>query len=329
MSKIHYFQRYSSQENTVTNNTLQLLARIYDYSPYQASKLLTDLTGESIEIGIEIKQQEPTKNAVPDGAIIQRSFKILVESKVDSGVNEEQLLRHIEDFTHEVQKILILLTKQPIGKVEEKSISRKISEKAPDVVFKNITYKAICDAAKELFKEYEYEMYALIGDYVDYCNDMGLFDQSKYLMRMVPCGKSIELNQKYGIYFSPKDRGYTKHSYTGIYANRSVHCIWENESVFDIEFDGSILTKKELIEGRNTDDYDQNIIDIIKDAALKPGYLVASGHRFFCGNRINTDYKKASSGGILGARFVNLKDVLGDYTDTLDIATKLKDQKWV
>ena len=29
MPKIHYFQRYSSVENTVTNNTLQLLARIY------------------------------------------------------------------------------------------------------------------------------------------------------------------------------------------------------------------------------------------------------------------------------------------------------------
>ena len=29
MSRIHYFQRYPSVENTVTNNTLQLLARIY------------------------------------------------------------------------------------------------------------------------------------------------------------------------------------------------------------------------------------------------------------------------------------------------------------
>jgi hypothetical protein len=54
MSKIHYFQRYSSIENTVTNNTLQLVARIYDQSAPVASKLLTDVTGEPIDIGIEI-----------------------------------------------------------------------------------------------------------------------------------------------------------------------------------------------------------------------------------------------------------------------------------
>ena len=57
MSKIHYFQRYSSVENTVTNNTLQLLARIYDYSVSRASQLLTNITDEAIEIGIEINQQ--------------------------------------------------------------------------------------------------------------------------------------------------------------------------------------------------------------------------------------------------------------------------------
>jgi hypothetical protein len=72
MPKIHHFQRYSSVENTVTNNTLQLLARIYANSTTQASQLLTELTGELIEIGIEINQQERAESSVPDGAIIQR-----------------------------------------------------------------------------------------------------------------------------------------------------------------------------------------------------------------------------------------------------------------
>ena len=63
MAKIHYFQRYSSVENTVTNNTLLLFARIYNYSPVQASKLLTDLADEPIEIGMEIRQQVRARNA--------------------------------------------------------------------------------------------------------------------------------------------------------------------------------------------------------------------------------------------------------------------------
>ena len=81
MSKIHYFQRYSSPENVVTNNTLHLLERIYSYSPEKASQLLTELTGEPIEIGVEITQQNRDQQAIPDGQIRQRSFKILIETK--------------------------------------------------------------------------------------------------------------------------------------------------------------------------------------------------------------------------------------------------------
>ncbi|MEQ1837827.1 MAG: hypothetical protein ABL858_05755 [Candidatus Nitrotoga sp.] len=110
MPKIHYFQRYSSVENTVTNNTLQLFARIYNYSTVQASKLLSEITREPIEIGIEINQQGRAKESVPDGAILQRSFKVLIEAKVDAGVDRDQLLRHAASFSNESQKILLLLT---------------------------------------------------------------------------------------------------------------------------------------------------------------------------------------------------------------------------
>lgn len=215
MPKIHYFQRYSSVENTVTNNTLQLLARIYANSTTQASQILTELTGEPIEIGIEINQQERAESSVPDGAIIQRSFKILIESKVDSPTDIDQLLRHSDSFSDEEQKVLLLLTREAIGQ-KETVIRQAIVKRHPDIIFKNVTYKAICHAADALFREYEYDMRALIDDYIEYCNDVGLFDQSQFLMRVVPCGQSLELNRKYGIYFHPSDRGYTRHKYVGI-----------------------------------------------------------------------------------------------------------------
>ncbi len=326
MSKIHYFQRYSSVENTVTNNTLQLLARIYNYSNSQASKLLSEITGESIEIGIEINQQERAKESVPDGAIIQRSFKVLIESKVDAGVNVDQLLKHAEHFTNESQKILLLLTKQPIGQ-EEENISRAITNKCPGVIFKNITYEAICEAIKGLFRDYEFEMSSLVGDYIEYCNDANLFDQSKFLMRILPCGKSVEINRKYGVYFHPSDRGYTKHSFVGIYANKKVQFIWKIDSVFDVELDDKGL-RKTLVQGRNTNEYDEKIINIIKDANTFCEYDIESGHRFFCGLPVETDYQKTSSGGIQGARLTNLRDVIGTFTDTADVANKLRGKQW-
>ncbi len=326
MSKIHYFQRYSSIENTVTNNTLQLLARIYDYSASAASRFLTDVTGQPIDIGIEIVQQERVGNAVPDGAIIQRSFKILIEAKVDSLPNSEQLLRHAATFGGESQKILLLLTKQPLG-LAEKDIATSIHAIHPDIVFKNVTYESICNATTSLFKEHEVTMTALVQDYIEYCNDASLFDQSKYLLRIVPCGQSVDINKKYGIYFHPSDRGYTPHAYVGIYANRSVQAILEVESVFDIDLTNGHLEKM-LVDGRNTDKFDTHLHKIVQDAKDVCGYEIATGHRFFCGAVIDTDFRQSSSGGIQGARFVNLRELLGSLAGLNDIAQRLRGIQW-
>lgn len=328
MPKIHYFQRYSSVENTVTNNTLQLFARIYNYSTSQASKLLSEITGEPVEIGIEINQQERAKGSVPDGAIIQRSFKVLIEAKVDAGVDINQLLRHALNFSNESQKILLLLTKQKIGEILEGQINKQISSKYPGVIFKNITYEEICKSIMGLFRDYEYEMSSLVDDYVEYCNDVNLFDQSKFLMRIVPCGESVKINKKHGIYFHPSDRGYTRHSFVGIYANKTVQSIWAIDCVFDVKFDG-VKLEKTLIEGGDTNEYDEKLVDIINDAKVDCGYKIDNGYRFFCGSPVETDYKKSSLGGIQGARFINLRDEIGEFSNANEVAKKLRDKKWV
>ena len=326
MSMIHFFQRYSSLENTVTNNTLQLVARIYDYSAAAASKFLTDLTGESVEIGLEIAQQKSAKDSVPDGAIIQRSFKILIEAKVDAVTDPDQLLRHAGAFGAESQKLLLLLTKQPIGSAEGE-ISSLIGERYPDVVFKNVTYEAICEAAQGLFKEHEAPMRALVDDYVEYCNDADLFDQSRFLLRVVPCGQSIELNKKFGMYFHPSDRGYSRHALIGIYAEKSVQAILDVKSVFDVEFADGQLTKT-LVEGADTDAFDSRLRDMIEEARVVCGYEVESGYRFFCGEAIATDFRKSSPGGVFGTRLLDLRDFLGSFTDAGDVAARLANSEW-
>lgn len=326
MPKIHYFQRYSSKENAVTNNTLQLIGRIYSYSPLKASRFLTDLTGEPIEIGIEINQQVRDGGAVPDGQVIQRSFKILIEAKVDTPPDIEQLARHANTFSGEHQRILLLLTKEPVEDHKKSEIKGRI----PGITFCSITYKDICEVSKTLFESYEEEMHALVDDYEEYCNDTGLFDQSKQLMRIVPCGYTLEISKKYGIHFYPSDRGYTKHRFVGIYKDKTVSAIWKIDSIFDVKYEEDNL-EKTLIEGRDTDDYDDNLIAIIKSVEKKLGWDITKGRRFFCGNPVETNYKKSSSGGIQGPRFMNLQKVVGKDCDTLDIAEiaeALKNKQW-
>ena len=328
MSKIHYFQRYSTEENTVTNNTLQLLARIYNYSPAQASKLLSELLGEQIEIGIEIDQQEKGRNSVPDGKIIQRSFKILIESKVDSKVNADQLLRHAQNFAEEAQRFLLLLTKEPIVHGIEEDISKKISSKYPGVKFRNITYKTICQTIEPLFKEYEYEIQELVSDYIEYCNESGLFDQSQYLMRIVPCGDSIGLNLKYSMYFQPSDRGYTPHALIGIYKGKMVQAVLAVDSVFDVNYEDGKLQKK-VISGRDTDDYDVRIISMIGEAEKECGYHLEKRHRFFCAKEtVKTNFAKKSPGGAMSARNKNVKEIVGEFSSVEDLAKKLSGKTW-
>lgn len=43
MSEIHYFPRYSMQENVVTNNSLLLLLRLYQYNRYKFEKFMEAL----------------------------------------------------------------------------------------------------------------------------------------------------------------------------------------------------------------------------------------------------------------------------------------------
>jgi hypothetical protein len=328
MSKIHYFQRYSSVENTVTNNTLQLIARIYEYSPIQASKLLNEITGANVEIGIAIQQQTRHKDSVPDGLITQQGFKILIEAKVDAAIDTDQLVRHARSFSNESVKILLLLTKQSISKTLIQETKRAICKVDDTVLFCNVTYQRICRSVQGLFKEYEHEIVSLVEDYVEYCNDSHLYDQSSYLMRVLPCSDTYVLNKEYGIYFQPSDRNCTDHAFVGIYANKSVQSIWQIESVYDVAWNGTSL-KKNFVSGVDSGSkYDQKIIAIIEAARNECGYKVSDGCRFYCGEPFETDFKKTSPGGIQGARFFNLKDVIGDFSDAEEAANLLSFKTW-
>ncbi len=326
MSTIHYFQRYSSVENTVTNNTLLLFTRIYAYSTKLASRFLTELTGESVEVGLQITQQQRRVDSIPDGTILQRSFKILIEAKVDAAVDESQLIRHAKTFTDESQKILILLTKAPLGR-QELVLREAVRAVAADIVFKAVTYETIWEVAKDLFREHEVEMRSIVDDFHDYCNDTGLFDRSMSLLRVVPCGQSWELNNQYGIYFHPSDRGYTRHAYVGVYHDKAVRSIISVDSVFDVELrDGDL--NKQCVDGNATDEFDSRLKAIIAEAKERLGWDISVGHRFFCGPNFETDFRKSSAFGIQGARFVNIAPLVGPATDAGGVARALRGQEW-
>ena len=67
---------------------------------------------------------------------------------------------------------------------------------------------------------------------------------------------------------------------------------------------------------------------MIRDAKTSCGYDIAKGHRFFCGDLAPTDYTKTSKGGIMGKRLINIKSVIGNFSNVSDAATKLIGKTW-
>ncbi len=328
MPGIHYFPRYSGSENAATNNTLLLVGRIYEHSPIAASQFLTEICGEQIAIGIEILQQTRTGGAVPDGLILQEEFKVLVEAKVGAPVDEGQLLRYVKSFKDEKQKILLLITRREqenIGKIREKILG--ISK---DIRFVHITYKKICDLLKDQFQDWEVGIRQVVEDYEAYCMENGLYDRHEDWMRIVPCIWSFPFVEKYGIYFHPSDRGYdSEFAYHGIYYDRTVHYIFKNDSVFDAKLNNETLEKTH-IHGRKTDEYDDKIKKMIAEVKAEAGRDISNGYRFFCGKEAYaTRFKKASKRGMWQRwRFVNLKEIVGTFSDTKDLAEKLRGKEW-
>lgn len=329
MPRIHYFQRYSSVENTVTNNTLLLFARIQNHSNTVASKLLSDLTNEEIEIGVQFLQQGREEKSVPDGQIIQDSFKILIEAKVGAGVNHSQIIAHCASFNRESVKIMLLLTKQTVGAAEQAEINAKIREIYKGITFVALTFKDIYESIEDLYPDHEPEMQELVRDYQIYCHETNLLDKSDCIMRVVPCSESIHLNKKYGMYFQKSHRGYTPHTFLGIYSQKAVQLIWKSDSVFDVEYIYGELVIH-LVEGEKTEEFNERIINMIHDAREQCGYEISTGHRFFITrNVVETNYIKRSRGGIQGHRIHDLSPYLdGKNLSVEDIAQILRDNTW-
>jgi len=69
MSTLHYFQRYSTQENWLTNSTLLLLQHFYLYNPIKFQSYLNNFDEQlELNIGPIFLQQTKTTSSVPDGS---------------------------------------------------------------------------------------------------------------------------------------------------------------------------------------------------------------------------------------------------------------------
>lgn len=337
MSKVHYFQRYHQKENVVTNNTLLLFSRLYNYSPNKFKQFIETLTEIEINVGVDFFQQEKSKSSVPDGIISQSSFKIVLETKLGDNFSNHQLKSHLDEFGNEKEQILFALAPKHITEEQKNTLIKEVSqfntENYKNVNFINTTFKQIIETYNEVISDYDIELKDIIDDFEDFCSVSGLLPVTSPRMLVVACGWTLKHNFERNVYYDPDDRGYTRCTHLGIYNNKRVKGVGKIENIVTAHIKDGQLVVTDCTNGNPTEKQKQNIIDIINDAKVDLGWNISTGHKFFCVDKFyDTEFIKNTPNGLLGRRYFYINDYISEASDKIlqtDIyAEKLKQIDW-
>ncbi|MBI9095212.1 MAG: hypothetical protein JEY71_10050 [Sphaerochaeta sp.] len=277
-----------------------------------------------IPIGLSFEQQKKESQSVPDGTISQQAFTLRIETKTESRLNKNQLLKHCNGFT-DGSKYLLVITKNA---ADEKLVS-EINELPDQIQISFCTFKHLCDVVSDEFHEYEISIKLIVDDFIQYCADEKLLP-AEGVLRIVPCGSSFTLNKENLCYSHPADRGYSPHDYVGIYKNKSVRLIGKVSTIVDAKSEIDGIKYESLSGGGVPDTIKKSIESMINSAENHLGWDFSKNYtRFFCFDELyETDYRKRSKGGIQGNRYINISEFIKDGKTVEDLAILLSDKEW-
>lgn len=338
--QLHYFQRYHSKENVVTANTMLMLSRLYKYDSGKFFAMLNSLvlgTSESPELSFVL--QPACGGSVPDAMISQKSFKIVVETKLYNQFGKEQLLRHLEHFgaedvkvlltidSHQMNQDLFVALDADIGEYNRAQRQRLISP----IKHVNLTFEQLVQAMEDIIDDRDTEILAVLDDFKKYCLDEKLIPDGFKWMRAVTVGTTINDNQELGLYYDKETSGSSEHGYVGLYNKKRICYIGKLvKTVLAVEENGQVIFEPE--GGASiADDEKARIREAIRRADDYGYDLHTQRHRYYLVEHFYpTNFRKNSKNPILKSKFFNLEEMLGESFD-LDaekIAAALSGRTW-
>lgn len=333
--KIHYFQRYHGKENVVTANAMLLLSRLYSYSPDKFFRLLKEyIFPDNFEAEIQFTLQEKSNESVPDATISQPSFKVAVETKLYGQFTLDQLQRHLKTFSNENYKVLITLDPKELSAKIEKNFADYLEEYNTDtkqhICHKHLTFERLVQNIRSVLDVNDYDMLEVLEDFEEFCYSENLISNDKYRMRMQLAGTTLQFNIENALYYDSIERGFSAHSYIGLYSQKSVRAIGKITAIITAikAEDGTYEYASE--KGRLTDDMKQLIQKAIKDAN-NYGYSMERTRYFFVERFYHTDFRKVTPRAPMGSRMFDLSQILELKTlpDTETIAHALSTKEWM
>ncbi|MFW6027043.1 MAG: hypothetical protein ACOCRX_11970 [Candidatus Woesearchaeota archaeon] len=338
MSEITNFPMYKNSEDIITNHTLFLFNRLYDYSPEKFQLFLNSIMELEDPVSTEMyfKQQVNTSKSRVDGVIKQNSFKVIIETKRNKNFGIKQIKNHLTGFDNEDKKVILLIGSEAIEKSRIKELKKKViaeynKEHDNKINLISTTFEDIIEKFQEVIEKFDKEMQELIEDYEILCEKENIMNKKKTRMRAVPCGDTLEINLKYDLYYMPESRGFRGHKYIGIYNDKTIKAIGEivKISVVECDVDEGIV---DIVEGDELNNQEKDkILEVVKVAYEEVGHEIGSGVRFFLVNKFfDTYYKKETKYPLLGAKYFDVSEIIdGEVPDnTKKLAEQLKNHKW-
>ena len=334
MSRIHYFQRYDSKENWITNSTLLLLSRLYNYNRLKFQNVINEILSESnlsLNIGVDFAQQQWGESSVVDGVISQDSFKIVIETKLGDNFDASPLKNHLSALTSTSgKKILLSLSKGTISiSIRKEVISELLKDQYNDIQFASTTYSNIIKIIQETLADYEIEMKEILDDYVLLCKEHQLTDIGEHTMLAVTATTSIAINRKYDIYYDPAIRNHNlSFKYLGLYLDKAIVNIGRvTKIVFCNYEDGKLLSSTDTALDLTEKEHER-----IKNTIEETGYYdLRKGVKFLLLDQlVPTNFKKLSFSSLRAKRYFFLND-FKDYKETMNtkqIAELLNNNTW-
>ncbi len=327
--KIRLFPSYSQKENQTTNHCLLILKMLYEENPKFLSETLSILLGESFSgnVGVQFVQQQKDKKekGIPDGEISQEPFSILIETKLRDDFDENQLQRHLNNLkSRQGAKVLIAL-----GNFEQDipthPIFPKVEEEAKklEVSFIGISFEQFLQAIQLPYLPKN--LIDAVSDLGEYFDENNLLPSWKYRLDVVNCARDFDNVVRHKIYTCPTKGAARQHQrslYFGAYRIKCVEQIARIDAVVDLDSE----SESKLV-WKNNDQSDTNLIKIALDRREQKGEYWYPIRVFVLGDFFPTNFYKASSGGMFGAKqYFDIKKL--QVNDAHDLAIKLKDKSW-
>ena len=208
--QIHYFQRYHSKENVDTSNTMLMLSRLYNYNADKFFSMLNSLIlGEDESPEITFDLQVAGDESVPDAVISQKSFKIVVETKLYNQFDKQQLVNHLEQFGAEDIKVLLTIDPRPMKQqlfdemtVELKKYNSENMERLiHPIKHVNLTFEQLVEAMEDIIDDRDTEIISVLDDFKKYCFDEKLIPDGHKWMRAIVAGTTFQDNMDLNLFY--------------------------------------------------------------------------------------------------------------------------------